>query len=216
MSLLPEEQKERIKSQLAQVLVNPVRLIMFTQQMECRFCSETKELIIELAALNDKIQGEVHDLIADSQLAQQFGVDMIPALILLGEKDYGIRFYGFPFGFEFTTLMEALKVASSRSTDLSAETKEKLKQIKTPVNIKVLVTLTCPHCPEAATLACKFAFENDLIKAEVVDVSEFPQLAQKYAVLGTPKVVINERVEFVGAVPENIFLAHVLIAAQQS
>lgn len=214
MSLLPEEQKEHIRSQLAENLVNPVRVIMFTQQMECGFCSETKQLIIELATLNDKIQAEVHDLVADSQLAQQYGVDKIPAIIILGEKDYGMRFYGLPYGYEFQTLMESLKIVSRKMTDLSEETKQKLRQITTPTHIKVFVTLTCPHCPVAAALALKSAFENDLIKAEVIDVSEFPQLAQKYGVLGIPKVVINEKVEFVGAVPENVFLAHVLLAAQ--
>ena len=214
MSLLPEEQKEHIRSQLAENLVNPVRVIMFTQQMECGFCSETKQLIIELVTLNDKIQAEVHDLVADSQLAQQYGVDKIPAIIILGEKDYGMRFYGLPYGYEFQTLMESLKIVSRKMTDLSEETKQKLRQITTPTHIKVFVTLTCPHCPVAAALALKSAFENDLIKAEVIDVSEFPQLAQKYGVLGIPKVVINEKVEFVGAVPENVFLAHVLLAAQ--
>lgn len=214
MSLLPEEQKEDIRSQLAENLVNPVKVIMFTQQMECGFCSETKQLIIELAMLNDKIQAEVHDLVADSQLAQQYGVDKIPAIIILGEKDYGMRFYGLPYGYEFQTLMESLKIVSRKMTDLSEDTKQKLRQITTPVQIKVFVTLTCPHCPVAAAFALKSAFENDLIKAEVIDVSEFPQLAQKYGVLGIPKVVINEKVEFVGAVPENVFLAHVLLAAQ--
>lgn len=214
MSLLPEEQKEDIRSQLAENLVNPVKVIMFIQQMECGFCSETKQLIIELAMLNDKIQAEVHDLVADSQLAQQYGVDKIPAIIILGEKDYGMRFYGLPYGYEFQTLMESLKIVSRKMTDLSEDTKQKLRQITTPVQIKVFVTLTCPHCPVAAAFALKSAFENDLIKAEVIDVSEFPQLAQKYGVLGIPKVVINEKVEFVGAVPENVFLAHVLLAAQ--
>jgi glutaredoxin-like protein len=214
MSLLPEEHKERIRSQLADTLVNPVRVIMFTQQIECGFCSETKQLIIELATLNDKIQAEVHDLVADSQLALQYGVDKIPAIIILGEKDYGMRFYGLPYGYEFQTLMESLKIVSRKMTDLSQETKQRLRQITTPIHIKVFVTLTCPHCPVAAALALKFAFENDLIKAEVIDVSEFPQLAQKYGVLGIPKVVINEKEEFVGAVPENVFLAHVLLAAQ--
>lgn len=214
MSLIPDEHREHVKGQLAEGLVNPVRIVMFTQQMECQFCADTKQLITELAALNDKIRAEVHDFIADIELAKQYGVDKVPAIVLLGEKDYGIRYYGFPFGYEFQTLLEGLMAASKGTTDLSSETKAKLKAIKTPVHIQVFVTLTCPHCPPAANMAYKFAIENDLIKAEVIDASEFPQLAIKYGVMGTPKIVVNEKIEFVGAVPENMFLEHVLLAAR--
>jgi predicted DsbA family dithiol-disulfide isomerase len=60
-------------------------------------------------------------------------------------------------------------------------------------------------------MAHKFAFENPLIKADVIDANEFPQLAMKYGVMGVPKIVVNEKIEFVGAVPENMFLEHVLL-----
>jgi glutaredoxin-like protein len=214
MSLIPEEHKEHVRSQLAENLTNPVRVIMFTQEMECKFCSDTKQLMIELAALNDKIRAEVHDFVADSAMAGEYGVDKVPAVIIMGQKDYGIRFFGLPFGYEFQTLMQSLISASKGATDLSEETKAKLREIKIPVNIKVFVTLTCPHCPVAATLAVKFAVENDLIRTEIIDASEFPQLAIKYAVMSIPKMVINEKVEFAGAVPEDIFLQHVLSAIQ--
>ena len=214
MSLIPEEHKEHIKGQLAEGLVNPVRIIMFTQQMECQFCAETKQLIAEVAALSDKIKVEVHDFVADAELAKQYGVDKIPAIVLLGEKDYGIRFYGLPFGYEFQTLMEGLIAVSRGKTDLSEETKAKLRGIEVPVHIQVFVTLTCPHCPAAASMAHKFAVENDMIRAEAIDANEFPQLAMKYGIMGVPKIVVNEKIEFVGAVPESMFLEHVLLAAR--
>lgn len=216
MSLINDEQKDHIKNQLAENLTNPVKIVMFTQEMECKFCAETKQLLIELAALNDKINVEVRDFVADSPMAKEYGVDKIPALIIMGERDYGIRFYGLPYGYEFQTLMEDLKTVSSRKTDLSEETKAKLQEIKTPVNIKVFTTLTCPHCPAAAITAHKFAMENELIKAEVIDASEFPDLAIKYMVMATPKTVINEKIEFVGAIPENLFLDQVLQATRQA
>lgn len=214
MSLILDEHKEHIRSQLAEGLVNPVRVIMFTQQMECQFCVQTKHLITELAGLNDKIRAEVHDFVADSQLAKNYGVDKIPAIVLLAEKDYGIRYYGLPYGYEFQTLMQGLIAVSRGETDLSGETKAKLRAVKTPVHIQVFVTLGCPHCPPAAVMAHKFAMENDLIRADVIDANEFPQLALKYGVMGTPKMVVNDKIEFVGAVPESVFLDHVLLAAR--
>jgi glutaredoxin-like protein len=212
MSIIPDEHREHIKAELAQNLTKPVRIIMFTQEMECRFCVETKQLMIELAALSDRLSVEVHDFVADAELAKQYGIDRIPALVIMGEKDYGIRFYGLPYGYEFQTLLDDLRTVSSGTTDLLEETKAKLHEIKVPITIKVLTTLTCPHCPVAAITAHKFAMENPLIRAEVIDASEFPELAVKYTVMATPKIVINEKVEFVGAVPENVFLEQVLAA----
>lgn len=213
MSFIPDQIKERLKSQLGN-MVNPVRVVMFTQELECKFCAETKQLIIELAGLSDKIKAEVRDFVADSALANEYGVDKIPALVIMGEKDYGIRFYGLPYGYEFQALIEDLTMISKGSTDLAEETKTKLREIKTPIHIQVFTSLTCPHCPHAAIMAHKFAMENDLIRADVVDAGEFPHLAQKYSVMGVPKIVINEKVEFVGAVPENVFLDHVLLATR--
>ncbi|MFZ1039339.1 MAG: thioredoxin family protein [Candidatus Bathyarchaeia archaeon] len=214
MSLISDEHKEHVRNQLAESLVNPVRIVMFTQEMECQFCAQTEQLITELAALNEKIQAEVHDFVADAELAKQYGIDKVPAIVVLGEKDYGIRIYGLPYGYEFQTLMSALSVVSKGKTELSEETKAKLRAITNPVHIQVLVTLTCPHCPAAASMAHMFAVENDMIRADVIDANEFPQLAIKYGVMGVPKVVVNDKVEFVGALPEKMFLEHVLLGAQ--
>jgi len=210
--LIPDEQRERIRSELSEKLVSPVRVIMFTQAMECKFCADTKQLIYELAELSDKIQAEVHDYVADAQLAREYDVARIPAIVIRGEKDYGVRFYGFPYGYEFQTLMEALASVSKGQTNLSEQTRQKLREIKVPINIKVFTTLTCPHCPSAATMAHKFAIENSLIRAEIIDAGEFPDLALKYDVMGVPKIVVNEKIEFVGAVPEEMFLEQVLQA----
>lgn len=212
--MIPDEHREHIRNQLAENLEGPVRVVMFTQELECQFCAQTKLLITELAGLNDKIQAEVHDFVADAELANQYGVDKVPAIVVLGEKDYGIRFYGLPYGYEFQTLMSALVVASKGKTDLSEQTKAQLRSVRVPVHIQVFVTLTCPHCPMAASMAHKFAVENDLIRADAVDAGEFTQLAVKYGVMGVPKIVVNETIEFVGALPENLFLQHVVLGAR--
>jgi glutaredoxin-like protein len=150
--------------------------------------------------------------VANSDKANEYGVDKVPALVIVGEKDYGVRFYGLPYGYEFQTLLEAVINVSHGKTDISEKTKEMLREVKSPVHIQVFVTLTCPYCPVVASIAHKFAIENSLIKADVIDASEFPQLAVKYSVMGTPKTVINEKIEFIGALPEDLFLEHILLA----
>jgi glutaredoxin-like protein len=213
--LIPEEHKKHLQDELASKLVNHVRLVVFTQEYECPYCAQARGLIEELAGLSDKIGVEVYDFVADSGKARAYGVDKVPAVAIVGEKDYGVRFYGLPYGYEFQTLLEGIIAVSRGKTDISEEVREKLKGINTPVRIQVFVTLTCPYCPSVASLAFKFAVESDMVRADVVDVGEFPHIGHKYAVMGVPKTVINEKVEFLGAVPEEVFLEHVLLAARR-
>lgn len=214
--MIPDEHKKHLREELAGKLQNPVRLIFFTQEYECPYCGQTRSLLEELASLSDKIRVEVYDFVADAERAKAYGVDKVPAVAIVGEKDFGVRFYGLPYGYEFETLLEGIIAVSRGKTDVSEDVRERLKGINAPVHIQVFVTLTCPYCPSVASLAYKFAVESDFIRADVVDVSEFPHIGHKYAVMGVPKTVINEKVEFVGAVPEEIFLEHVLLAAQDT
>jgi glutaredoxin-like protein len=213
MSLIPDDKKELLRNELNEKMENPVKIVMFTQELECRFCSDTRQLIQEFATLNDKITVEIYDFVTDSDKVKEYGVDKIPALAIIGKKDYGVRIYGIPYGYELQTLIEAIITVSKGKTDLSEQTKAILADVKAPVHIQVFVTLTCPHCPVAAAVAHRLAIESDMVRADVIDASEFPTLAQKYAVIGVPKIVINEKVEFVGAFSEDLFAEHVLLGA---
>jgi glutaredoxin-like protein len=213
MSLIPDDKKELLKNDFKEKLVDPVKIIMFTQEIECRFCSDTRRLVQELATLNDKITVEIYDFVADDAKAKEYGIDKIPALAIIGKKDYGVRIYGIPYGYELQTLIEAIINVSKSKTDLSDNTKNILAEVKSPVHIQVFVTLTCPHCPAAAAVAHKLAVESDMVKADVIESSEFPDLAMKYNVIGVPKIIINEKIEFVGAFNEDLFAEHVLLGA---
>ena len=213
MSLLPGDKKEILRTEFKEKLVDPVRIVMFTQELECQFCSDTRQLAQDMATLSDKISVDVYDFVRDADKAKQYGIDKIPALAVIGKVDHGVRIYGIPFGYELQTLVEAITTVSRGTTDLTAKTKEILKDIKTPVHIQVFVTLTCPHCPAAATIAHKLAVESDMVRADVIDSTEFPAVAQKYSVIGVPKVVINEKVEFMGAFNEDLFAEQALLGA---
>ena len=215
MGLIPDDKKELLRKEFKEKMEDSVKILMFTQEIECKFCSDTRQLAQELAALSDRISVEVYDFVADANKAREFGIDKIPALSIIGKKDYGVRIYGIPYGYELQTLIEAITNVSRGRTDLSEETKKILADVKVPVHIQVFVSLTCHHCPVAATVAHKLAVENDMIRADVIDGTEFPQLAQKYSVTGVPKVIINEKIEFVGAFNEDLFAEHVVLGAFQ-
>ena len=209
MSLLQGQVLDQVK-QLFQQLVNPVKLIMFTQEIECYFCKETRELMQEIGALSDKFSVDIYDFVKDAQKVQEYKIDKIPATVIVGEKDYGIRFYGVPADYEFTSLIEDIMMVSSRESGLTLETKEKIKTITQPINIQVFATLTCPYRPPMVRIAHRFAFESEFITGAMVEAQEFPHLVQKYKVIGVPKIIINDKIEFEGALPEPAFLEKVL------
>jgi len=139
--VLKDEKKEQVRKQL-EGLVAPVQLVMFTQTIECKFCAETRALVEEVASLSDKVEAVIYNFVTDKDKADDYGVDKIPAVAVIGEEDYGVRFYGIPAGYEFTSLIEAIKTVSTGESQLSDVTKEALAQIDEPVHFQVFVTPT--------------------------------------------------------------------------
>lgn len=209
MSLIQESVKRQIEENL-KTLPNSVRLVVFTQEMECQFCRENRQLTEEVAALSNKVKLEVYNFLLDKEKVEEFKVERVPALVVAGEKDYGIRFYGVPAGYEFTSLVNAIQLVGSGDSGLKSKTKEQLAQIEQPVKIDVFVTLTCPYCPMMVSLAHRFAIESEKITASAIDAQEFPVLANYYDVMAVPKTVLNQRHQFEGAIPEERLLEELL------
>jgi glutaredoxin-like protein len=194
-------------------LVNPVRLVVFTQESECGFCKDAAGLAQELDGMSDKLSVEVYDLQKNSDKAAEYRVDKVPAFVVASVKDHGIRYYGVPAGFEFTTLLTLIDLVGSRDSGLKPETKAKLAGLASPVDLQVFVTLTCPVCPHAAGVAASLAIEKENITLNIIDASEFPQLAGLYNVMAVPKTVVNRGHSFEGALAEDRFIDEVLKGA---
>jgi glutaredoxin-like protein len=141
MAMLKEKDRKTIQSWFEK-LRDPVRLVMFTQEHECEFCQQTREMAEEIAALSDKVSVEVYDFVADEVQVKAYGIDKIPAIAILGEKDYGVRYYGFPGGYEFTSLVEDMIDISTGEHGLSEATLQHLAKLTTPVHLQVFVTPT--------------------------------------------------------------------------
>ncbi len=225
MDLLSQEVIEATKKRFDEDLEKRVTLVLFTQEprrlvvpdylkgQECHFCKETRQLVEEISLLSDKVDLEIYDFEGDREKVSSFGIDKIPAVAVQGEKDSGIRFYGIPSGYEYTSLIEAIVDVSKGRTGLSQKSKEALSGLSRDIHIQVFVSPTCPYCHLAVRLAHQFALESDRIRADMVESTEFPHLVQKYSVLGVPKTVFNEDVPLEGAVPEDQFLESLLKAA---
>ncbi|MBN1201803.1 MAG: thioredoxin family protein [Anaerolineae bacterium] len=215
MSLMDQDTQIQVRNLLA-AIQSPVKLRVFTQEYECAYCKETRQIAEEVAALSDQVAIEVHDFVDGSELAASLGVDKIPAIAVLGvgDMDYGIRFFGIPSGYEFTSLLEALLMVGTGSFELENNTLSFLDNLEQPLHLQVFVTPTCPYCPRAVVLAHQLAMASDKITADMVEVTEFPHLGQRYHVMGVPRTVIGEHTYVEGAVPEAMLLEKIKVAAR--
>lgn len=210
MAFLKGKDKEYVEN-LLKNLPNPVKIVYFTQELNCEYCSDTQQLLNELAELSgDKVKLEMYNFQVDKEKVAEYRVDKVPAIAIVGEKDYGIRYYGIPAGYEFSSLLEDIQTVASGKSGLSEKSIQKIKEIKRPLRLQVFVTPTCPYCPSAVLMAHKIAMENDNITADMVEATEFMELSQKYHVHGVPRTVIGEHHYIEGAVPEEMFVNNVL------
>ncbi len=141
MPLLDANTRQQVAAELAE-LNKPVKLVMFTQTFECQYCSETRQLCEEIADLSDQISVEVLNFVTDKDKAEDYGIDKIPAIAVIGEKDYGVRFYGVPSGYEFVSLLDSIKTVSAGEVELMPETLAFLSDLKDPLHVQVFVTPT--------------------------------------------------------------------------
>ncbi|MFN3599362.1 MAG: protein disulfide oxidoreductase [Aquificaceae bacterium] len=215
--LLNLEVRSQLRDIFSKELVNPVSLRLFSQAIGCESCQITEELLKELAEVEpEKIKLEIYSPLVDRDISNAYQVERVPTIVIEGDKDYGIRYIGLPAGLEFTTLVQGIVQVSKREPKLSERTMEILKTIDQPMEIMVFVTTSCGYCPSAAITAMNFALASDYIRALIVDASENMDLAERFQVVGVPKIVINKGlVEFVGAQPENNFLGYVISAYEK-
>lgn len=212
--LINEKDTEYLRKTFAERMRSEVQVLFFTQEHECMYCRETREFLEELTALSDKLHLVTYDLVKDAEEAREHGIDKIPAVKLVGEHDHGVRFFGMPMGYEFTVMVEDIIDVSWGTADLDPETMGNVMTIDDKLHVQVFISPTCPYCPQMVRAAHKFAILNPGITADMVEITEFPQIAQRYDVMGVPKTVVNEEFSIEGAYPEKAFSEYIKLASQ--
>jgi glutaredoxin-like protein len=214
--MLSEQDRQTVRARFAPIS-RQVTLLLFTQTIGAPETVDiARNILREIASLHDSIALEEVNVVLDKERAALFGIDHIPAIALLGDgADTRIRFLGAPEGYEFMSLIEAVIVAGTGASGLSDESKQVLAEhVRAPMDIKVFVTPTCPHCPRAVTLAHRMAAESPHVTATCVEATEFLDLSRAYRVTGVPKTVVNGTIEILGALPEDAFIKAVVQPAE--
>jgi glutaredoxin-like protein len=191
----------------------PVRLLVF-RRPECEGCDPLQQLTAEIAQALPAVRAEVVTDDGNPAAAarfEAFGIERVPALAVTAgdgrEPDNGIRFYGFPGGYEFDSLLDAIDRVGRGDPGLSADLVRYLGEPGgAPMHVQVFITPTCPYCPRMVQLAHRMALADPRVTADMVDALEFPDLADRYGVQGVPLTVVDDAVFIEGAVPEQHLL----------
>ena len=142
MPLIREDVAAMLREEF-QGLVDPVRLAVFSQALADPESEQVKRLVEELAALEPRLSVEPHNFVLDTARVEELGIRRTPAIAILGsQKDYGIRFYGLPSGYEFGTLVDAVLDVSAGESHLKDSTRQALAQLPRPVHLQVFSTPT--------------------------------------------------------------------------
>ena len=193
-------------------LSRKVKIVYFTQELECQYCRETHQLLEEIRDLSEgNIELEVYNFVNDKDKVKKFQIDKIPATVIMaGDQDLGIRYYGIPSGYEFSSLLEDIQQVAKGDPGVTDETRAQIAQITKPLRLQVFVTPTCPYCPSAVLMAHKLAMLNENIVGDMVEATEFPHLAVRYNVQGVPRTMVGESYAIEGALPEPHFVQRVM------
>jgi alkyl hydroperoxide reductase subunit AhpF len=142
VSMLKESDKQYVRTTLGG-MKDDVRVVLFSRDGgECKYCDETEGLLADIAAAAPRVKVEVLSLKKDAARARELGIDKVPGIALLGKKDYNLRYFGLPSGYDFTPFVETIRAVADDNPGISAESAAKLAKLTKPVQITVFVTQT--------------------------------------------------------------------------
>ena len=203
--ILSEEEKPAQEKNVDDVLSEEIRAQLITA-----FAKMEQPLLLKLYLDGQPIAKELQDYMTrltkmTSKLSMEIGKEreaqQKTPYVQICRQDgtaTGLAFHGVPGGHEFTSFILGLYNVAGPGQTLDSETQERIQKISKPIQMKILVSLSCTMCPELVTAAQKIAASNPLVTAEVYDLNHFPDLKEHYQVMSVPCLVINEKQVFFG------------------
>ncbi len=184
-AVIPLKEQELLKQRFARELQSRVRVDFFGQKAanvyvpgridRSAVCADVAKLLHELAALNLRIGLTVHDIDDDAAGAEALGVERVPAIVLRGQTNRAVRYFGNPRMKQFLAFVEALLMVAHGKPNLQPETAKTLRKVRSDVTLKVFVTPACAHSPLAVLNAVRLALESTHVKVDVVRRLNLPR-----------------------------------------
>lgn len=150
---------------------------------------ELQEYVEGLAGMTDKLTVEVA---TEDEGAKEPVLAPCVKLYRSDNTYTGLAFHGVPGGHEFTSFVLGLYNAAGPGQAMDADIKGRIQKLAKPVDIKIMVSLSCTMCPDLVIAAQHMAAVGKNITTEVYDVTHFEKMKEKYKIMSVPCMVINE------------------------
>ena len=221
--MIPIQEQQALRELFERDLRGTVKMDLFSQRPtpviipgreECELCPLVEELASDIARLSPKITLRVLERGADKALEERYGVERPPALVVRGEVNRPVLFTGAPVDWLFTVLCDVIILASQPAPPVSAAFKKRFKRLRRPVRVRVFASPNIEHCGRQAGNAASLALLNPNIRVEIIEVTEFPALGERYGVTVVPFTVIDERELLAGVVDVPDLLDEVVKASE--
>jgi hypothetical protein len=140
VSMLKESDKQYVRKTL-EGMKDEVRVVLFSRDGgECTYCGEAEGLVADIAAAAPRVKVDVLSLKRDAARAKELGIDKVPGIALLGKKDYNLRYFGLPSGYDFIPFVETIRAVANDDPGISPESVAMLAKLTKPVQLSVFVT----------------------------------------------------------------------------
>jgi len=171
-------------------MAHPLQLVLYLDERSVS--TELERFMTELASMTDKLTVQVAERSASSQ-------DTPCVRVCRQDGTWtGLAFHAVPGGHEFTSFVLGLYNAAGPGQTLDEDTRQAIAALNKPVEMKVLVSLSCTMCPDLVVAAQHIAALNPNVTAEVYDLAHFEQLKNRYQVMSVPCLVVNNEQVTVG------------------
>ena len=162
---------------------------------------ELRDLILDISSLGDKVSSEIYIKGENLELENKINADKYPVAALLdSEKNYsGVKFHGVPGGHELNSFILSIYNLGGPGQQIAEETLKGIKEINKDVNIKICVSLSCHLCPDVVVSSQRIAIESDYVETEMIDISNFKEIKDKFKVMSVPAIIVNDEKIYFGA-----------------
>ncbi|MGA1819671.1 MAG: hypothetical protein ACMUHU_01540 [Thermoplasmatota archaeon] len=180
-------------------LKDPVTIVVHQSQAPSEYLEEFKPRLSELSEKFDLVDLKFVQEEGDPEDQVKHLVDHFPAFVILDKEgnDHGIRFYGCPAGNIFNSFISTMVMLSTGGPGLEEAEVDEAKTLE-DTDIQVLVTPNAPSINSTIDITHRLCFVNEKVKACVIELIQFPDIAEQYRVLGIPKTIINETQHYTG------------------
>ncbi|MDO5780655.1 MAG: FAD-dependent oxidoreductase [Clostridium sp.] len=198
-NLLNDGLRSQLKGVLARLEKN-VTLVSIVDESNSKSI-ELRDLILDIADLDERVSAEIYNKGENVEVENKINADKYPVVALLdSDKKYsGVKFHGVPGGHELNSFILAIYNLGSAGQQISEETLNNIKNVDKDINIKVCVSLSCHLCPDVVVSSQRIAIENEMVEAEMIDISNFKEIKDKFKVMSVPAIIVNDSQIYFGA-----------------